>query len=60
MNSAPQRLVQEFVRIRQSREQDREAILLSLLSRSVDQTVPSTTPDENRGKEDVLHNDPCC
>lgn len=34
MNSAPQRLVQEFVRIRQSREQDREAILLSLLSRS--------------------------
>lgn len=33
MNSAPQRLVQEFVRIRQSREQDREAILLSLLSR---------------------------
>ncbi|CAM9916771.1 unnamed protein product, partial [Hapterophycus canaliculatus] len=35
MNSAPQRLVQEFVRIRQSREQDREAILLSLLSRLV-------------------------
>ncbi|CAM9971228.1 unnamed protein product [Scytosiphon promiscuus] len=34
MNSAPQRLVQEFVRIRQSREQDREAILLSLLSRT--------------------------
>eukprot|EP00752_Nemacystus_decipiens_P008413 g7522.t1 len=33
-NSAPQRLVQEFVRIRQSREQDREAILLSLLSRT--------------------------
>ncbi|CBJ29130.1 DEAD box helicase [Ectocarpus siliculosus] len=34
MNSAPQRLVQEFVRIRQSREQDREAILLSLLTRT--------------------------
>lgn len=39
MNSAPQRLVQEFVRIRQSREQDREAILLSLLSRLVEANV---------------------
>ncbi len=42
MNSAPQRLVQEFVRIRQSREQDREAILLSLLSRSVLVRLPDS------------------
>ena len=44
MNSAPVRLVQEFVRIRQSREQDREAILLSLLSRS----VPPPRPCDER------------
>ncbi|CAM9385178.1 unnamed protein product, partial [Discosporangium mesarthrocarpum] len=33
-NSAPVRLVQEFIRVKKSKEQDREAILLSLLART--------------------------